>query len=158
MKLHSIILLTMLVVLVIASVLTFIEKTPKITISLCGAIFLFWFYSLLSWAENAKQSLSPRVSWYLGAFMVFYGSITYLFSLMYYSAATLGFKLVSAESFIDYLYFSVITVTTLGYGDIKPLDTFTKCLSMIEVSFGVIFLAAILTVVLSLSESVKSEA
>jgi hypothetical protein len=38
------------------------------------------------------------------------------------------------------LYFSWITITTTGYGDIKPLSGLAKCLCMTEVAFGLMLL------------------
>jgi hypothetical protein len=49
----------------------------------------------------------------------------------------------------DLIYFSVITATTLGYGDLFPCDWITKALSILEVSFGVIFIMAVVTVALA---------
>jgi hypothetical protein len=49
----------------------------------------------------------------------------------------------------DFLYFSVITATTLGYGDLFPSDWITRALSLLEVSFGVIFITAVLAVTLA---------
>jgi uncharacterized protein YjbI with pentapeptide repeats len=48
----------------------------------------------------------------------------------------------------DYLYYSVVTFTTLGYGDIVPVDPLTKMLAVTEALFGV-FLMSLLVVTLS---------
>ena len=41
-----------------------------------------------------------------------------------------------APRFFDALYFSVVTFTTLGYGDVLPVSVLAKSLAMIEVSVG----------------------
>jgi hypothetical protein len=38
------------------------------------------------------------------------------------------------------LYFSWITITTTGFGDVKPLSVTAKCLCMTEVGFGLMLL------------------
>ena len=48
----------------------------------------------------------------------------------------------------DFVYFSIITATTLGYGDLFPSGWLTRVLSILEVSFGVIFITVVLTVAL----------
>ena len=53
------------------------------------------------------------------------------------------------SSFWTCFYFSIITITTLGYGEMKPVHTFTRLLSTLEVSFGVIFLSVILSTALA---------
>lgn len=42
---------------------------------------------------------------------------------------------------LDFLYFSLITVTTVGYGDIVPAHTFVRLLVLLQVLFGLILLA-----------------
>ncbi|HIC62018.1 MAG TPA: two pore domain potassium channel family protein [Marine Group III euryarchaeote] len=48
----------------------------------------------------------------------------------------------------DYLYYSVVTFTTLGYGDIVPVGPLAKMLSITEALSGV-FLMSLLVVTLS---------
>ncbi len=40
----------------------------------------------------------------------------------------------------DYVYFSVVTITTLGYGDLTPATNLGRSLAMIETLFGQILL------------------
>lgn len=41
-----------------------------------------------------------------------------------------------SSHFIDFLYFSIITVTTTGYGDIHPLTNFARIITMTEIVAG----------------------
>ena len=43
-------------------------------------------------------------------------------------------------SFLDFMYFSVVTITTLGYGDILPNSTLVRVLVMIESVSGVVIM------------------
>lgn len=43
-------------------------------------------------------------------------------------------------SFIDFLYFSAVTITTLGYGDISPNSTLIRGIVMMETLLGVILI------------------
>ncbi|MHA2344472.1 MAG: potassium channel family protein [Candidatus Hodarchaeales archaeon] len=49
----------------------------------------------------------------------------------------------------DFLYFSVVTITTLGYGDIMPISFPARILSLIEVMLGVFFVAVYLSYILT---------
>ncbi|ERM94595.1 hypothetical protein AMTR_s00011p00085350 [Amborella trichopoda] len=69
-----------------------------------------------------------------------------------------GFKGNSTYSFVDALYFTMVTLCTIGYGDIVPCTAFTKlftCL-FILVGFGVIdiLLTGLVTYVLDRQETV----
>ena len=50
---------------------------------------------------------------------------------------------------MDYMYFSIYTITTTGYGDIKPTTTYAKFLcslaNIIEVFFIVVFFNALIS-------------
>jgi hypothetical protein len=45
---------------------------------------------------------------------------------------------------LDTLYFSFVTLTTLGYGDIGPLVARSKMLSVLEATMGVMYLAVMI--------------
>lgn len=46
--------------------------------------------------------------------------------------------------FLEAMYFSTITVTTTGFGDVTPTNTFTRAFVMIEAVLGVVFIGLFL--------------
>ena len=44
----------------------------------------------------------------------------------------------------SFIYFSFVTLTTLGYGDITPLTSQARSLSLLEAVFGQIYLAVVI--------------
>jgi len=51
------------------------------------------------------------------------------------------------RSILDYFYFSTVTITTLGYGDITPINDTQKILAATEAVFGYLQLGILLTLI-----------
>lgn len=51
-------------------------------------------------------------------------------------------------SYLDFLYFSGVTITTLGYGDIIPIATVSRLVVLLNTVFGVFFAAFAITLIL----------
>ena len=83
----------------------------------------------------------------LMAFLTFYGLLVVIFACLYriadLTAATAQFTLHAEPArirFVDSLYYSVATITTLGFGDIVPASLLVRALTAIEVVSGVLML------------------
>ncbi len=67
------------------------------------------------------------------------------FATLYLLTNSIGYESgVSLSSRLDALYFSVITITTLGYGDIKPILQIGKWLSITETIMGFILIVLVI--------------
>jgi voltage-gated potassium channel Kch len=64
-------------------------------------------------------------------------------------------KLLLAENI--YLYFSLVTITTLGYGDITPIGSQAVALSVLEAITGQIYLVVVVAWFVGLYVSKKSK-
>lgn len=53
------------------------------------------------------------------------------------SAGTIGFMIVENLSFLDSFYFTIVTVATVGYGDVHPISEAGKILSICLIIAGV---------------------
>lgn len=56
----------------------------------------------------------------------------------------------SAFSYFDMLYYSLVTITTVGYGDITPIHWISKLFVMGEILFGLGFVLLLFTMMISL--------
>lgn len=85
----------------------------------------------------------------LGFFMVIPGILLVgtLYALGYKSLTLINsssfYGLTPTSHFIDFLYFSLITVTTTGYGDIYPLTKTAKILASTEIILGLLLVFSI---------------
>lgn len=56
------------------------------------------------------------------------------------------------EPMVDMLYFSFVTMLTLGYGDVVPVDPFARMLTVLEALTGAFFLAILIARLVSHDE------
>ncbi|MFZ0484968.1 MAG: potassium channel family protein [Desulfobacterales bacterium] len=59
-------------------------------------------------------------------------------------AGAINFAGDAAAGFHDYLYFSFVTLTTLGYGDIIPVSAFAKSLTIVIAISGQLYLTILI--------------
>jgi len=65
------------------------------------------------------------------------------------------FKLAESGAQQDYIYFSFVTLTTLGYGDMSPVSSLAQTLAWFEAVIGQLFLAVTIARLVSLEISHK---
>ncbi|WP_440581858.1 potassium channel family protein [Streptomyces flavofungini] len=65
-----------------------------------------------------------------------------LFSSAYYVLAQRTHEFSGLRTRLDALYFTVVTLTTIGYGDISPRGQTARALTLLQIVYGLIFLTA----------------
>lgn len=95
----------------------------------------------------AKNPVSPQHA------ILFFVTVSVVFSLLYWAllpllegTPSLGYAADQPSNprsigFLDCLYFSVTTQTTVGYGDIVPVSVLGKIGAVIQAAFGYLYLA-----------------
>lgn len=74
-----------------------------------------------------------------------YAAVTLLVVLLF--IGVFGFKFMSNYSWIDALYMTVITITTVGFGEVQPLDQTSKIFTVFLILASVIIVGYALTVI-----------
>src|SRR5205823_5787080 len=94
----------------------------------------------------------------LAAFLVGYMAIVLIFACFYaaawqynHTASFKGLIVSPAPRFADFVYFSIITMTTVGYGDVFPTDGLTRTLACVEVILGVGWVTVVLSAAAALA-------
>ncbi len=76
-------------------------------------------------------------------FFIWVSIVIFLFAVLYYFIPN---TLSEKESFLTSLYFSFVTFTTLGFGDIIPISSFAKLLVITEVFIGYLMLGLLIAI------------
>ncbi|MCK5401883.1 MAG: potassium channel protein [Flavobacteriaceae bacterium] len=63
------------------------------------------------------------------------------------SIGVLGFKFMSHYSWVDAFYMTVITITTVGFGEVQPLDNFSKIFTIFLILTSVVIVGYALSVI-----------
>lgn len=89
--------------------------------------------------------------------------LVFLSAALFYFGTPYGWGIKGADpkaadtiSFLDCLYFSVITITTLGYGDYQP-QSFGRLVAGAEVVFGLVITGCIISSIVSRQQSRHTE-
>lgn len=96
----------------------------------------YWFWGLTS---NYGTSVIRWVVWCL--FVISFYTCFYFFTYLETDRGLTGFSRI-----IERFYFSVVTFTTLGFGDILPQTTFGMCLVITEVLIGNLMFWVMMTI------------
>jgi len=110
-------------------------------------IFVMLFRHILHSKVVEAEILYGAVSCYflIGYVWAFLNQILYVIEPASFSFA--ASKMVTGY---DFLYYSFVSLTTLGYGDITPTTDYGKSLAMVEAVVGVFYMALVVARLVSL--------
>ena len=99
------------------------------------------------WMDSYHQLLSLSWTKTLGLFVLLFSSVNLMFALLY----KLDENALNIENFTlgDAFFFSVHTISTIGYGHIHPVSSYANILVTIEVVIGLILFALLTGVIFS---------
>ena len=109
---------------------------------------LVFFLDLRPILRKMAVALSGFATIYMCVAFIFGG----FFGAIWHSnhdAFTANCAALKNPSFWDFFYFSVVTITTLGYGDIVPASSLAKSLASIEVVFGLGYITVVFAAVMA---------
>jgi len=92
-----------------------------------------------------SEVLSAGIATYLVLGMT-WGMLYLLVALLEPDAFLLAATAAAGKSFdgFDAMYFSFVTITTMGYGDISPVSPVARMLAVLEATTGVLYLAVLI--------------
>ncbi|HXX56960.1 MAG TPA: ion channel [Thermodesulfovibrionales bacterium] len=117
-------------------------------------IVVFYGFTLITVLEYVVRGESVTTDKIFGAISV-YLLIGFAWASLYhlvYAHEPSAFS-VSAKGVPDFVYFSFVTLCTVGYGDITPASGFARSLVILEAVTGVLYLAVLVSRLINLYRS-----
>jgi hypothetical protein len=158
---HLILAIGLALPMLISLWLHYVVKIPHIIYvgEIFGALFIGLAITILiNYIFNAKEVTEE---------VLYAAVIVYLLTAILWSFAYSILEFVYPDSFgypggpredvYRYLYFSFITITTLGYGDITPLTDKASALAILEAVFGQVYLVVIVAWLVGMHVSRRSK-
>jgi len=154
------------IVLIIVAVLSnfaisFVDKTEFEIIQLI-LLLLFFFIILKPASEQALFSDEITGNNIMGSICIFLllGFIWAIFYLLLIEVTPTSFSGIELttwkENLPDVMYFSFVTLTTLGYGDVLPVSPLARFLVYMEAIVGVFYMAIVVSSLVSAKGSSKA--
>ena len=142
---------------------TYFDDNPAILIVHIGVSAVFQVFIALVCLSRVFDRSPVTTDKILGAICVYLlvGVVfTYLYEITYILDPS-SFDLGSVETrnpsgtleLMVFFYFSFVTLTTLGYGDILPMTAFTRSLATLEAITGPLYLAILVARLVSLRDT-----
>lgn len=93
---------------------------------------------------RARHDLTVRVQSIFGLISPFICFFAYIYYALQISDAT---AFVGMSTRTDALYFTVVTLGTVGYGDIHPVGEYAKLVTMVQIILDLVLIGALVNVV-----------
>jgi len=146
--------LTLLMVFLLISKDVFIAREYVDYIQL-AILLLFFTGSYIALISQILHSSEVDANMIIGSIALFLllgliWTVIYLFLLMVFPDAFIGLTAVPwQENFSQVSYFSFVTLTTLGYGDISPKNSIAEFFVYIEAIVGMFYMAIVVSTLVS---------
>lgn len=119
-------------------------------------LILYAIYCMLRYVLRARSITRDQI--YAGICMYLmlgfaFGAIFYLINILDPNSFAANTGSVSGRDEPDLMYFSFVTLATLGYGDITPTTNIARCLSEVEALAGTMYMAVFMARLVSMRSS-----
>jgi len=138
--------LTLAVISVVISAIEFGTHWPSLVVVPSAVAFAFCLLSMTIALREVVFDTGVDANRIAGAVSVYLllglnWAFAYKFLLLADPGAFTGLGTGPGEPFLHLLYYSFVTLTTLGYGDISPISPVARALSYLEAVSGVMYVA-----------------
>jgi hypothetical protein len=131
-----------------------------LALAVMAVLILFSTYCVLGYVLHARIITNDQI--YAGICMYImlgfaFGAVFYLLNILAPNSFAANVPLASPGDKPDLMYFSFVTLATLGYGDITPRTNIARSLAILEALAGMLYIAIFMARLVSMrSEGVES--
>ncbi|MGR5094537.1 potassium channel family protein [Vibrio maritimus] len=146
---------TLAICWVIATLVKLIFDIREMDVLMLALTFSFFFGTFKSTAKQVLFHGEVNTNKVVGSVALFLllglmWAIVYLIIIEYSPNAFTGLEAISwGENFSNAAYFSFVTLTTLGYGDISPISPLAQVVVYLEAIVGVFYMAIVVSSLVS---------
>lgn len=145
--------LLMLASFIVAVVSTVFPVPTLVGIKWCllAVFFGLTVFGLFSYLKNARSVTNAQLYTAISIYLLLGIQWFALYSAidLFYPGSILRNNAVSTDRQSELLYFSLVTLTTIGYGDIVPLHSEVRILAALEGITGVLYIAITVALLVS---------
>lgn len=134
------------------------------SLALSSLLLLYYIFLTLALDRFFKplQNIGGHNGYYISISFLFfmYFFISVLFTNFYFIFHNLGYKysgfsdnIQGVDLIFEFFYFSIIIATSLGFGNLHPIDFWPRLAAIAEISLGPIFIIAVVSFIFSPKEN-----
>jgi hypothetical protein len=117
------------------------------------ALFLYGIFCVLRYVLKARTITPDQIYAGISVYLLFgfaFGAIFYLMNLLIPGSFAVNVERLAHTGPPDLMYFSFVTLATLGYGDITPIAPLARSLAQLEAIAGTLYMAVFMARLVSL--------
>ena len=120
--------------------------TPVLIAHDLGGVFFNLFFAFVILIKTFKQGeiTIQRIEGSIVVYLLIGLMFSYLFHAVYLFAGASSFNNISGTDLKEFLYFSLTSLTTMGYGDITPVYPLARSLANFEALIGQLYPAILI--------------
>lgn len=131
----------------------------SLTLASITALIVFSIYCVLRYVMQARVITADQIYAGICAYLMLgfaFAAVFFLLDILQPNSFAVNTSLKEMNG-PDLMYFSFVTLATLGYGDITPLTRFARSLSALEALTGSLFIAVFMARLVSLGTASRDD-
>ncbi len=118
--------------------------------SLCISTYFIFIIFIIHDLLKTKEITKAEIFSLINCFFIVATSFSFVYEIIYYVIpGSFAFGTHNIYDHSIFLYYSFVTITTLGYGDVVPISPFARHIAIIEAIFGQFYIAIVVAYILS---------